>query len=188
MRSGVTRAKIAYWILAFAAGQSVSATAPAQASGLNLTFDRNVLDEIEPTIDLADASEPAVVDPTQKPARTTLQETIGLTKQEAESVSIVVEDYRSRNGVFADAMKPLRGEALYKSLEDRQTTAALERKIHDLQADRAAMIASAMDKLKDMLGASRLQALDDYVQARRQRIIRLYFPVRFPVPLSSAPF
>ena len=62
-------------------GQSVSAAGPAQASGLNLTFDRNILDEIEPTIDLADASQPAVVNPANpsaKPARTTLQETIGL--------------------------------------------------------------------------------------------------------------
>jgi hypothetical protein len=149
-----------------APGQSVSAAAPAQASGLNLTFDRNVLDEIEPAIDLAHASQPAVVDPTnpaEKPATTTLQETIGLTKQEAEFVSAVVEDYRSRNVVFAEAMKPLRREALYQSLEDRQTSAALERKIHDLQANRAAMIASAMDKLEDMLGASRLPALDEYV-------------------------
>ncbi len=179
MRSRVTRAKIACWILAcastFAAGQSVSAAAPAQASGLNLTFDRNVLDEIEPAIDLADASQPAVVDPAnpaEKPARTTLQETIGLTKQESEFVSTVVEDYRSRNVVFAEAMKPLRREALYQSLEDRQTSAALEREIHELQANRAAMIASAMDKLKGMLGASRLQALDEYVQARRQKIVR----------------
>ena len=167
------------WILVcvptFAAGQSVLAVAPAQASGLKLTFDRNVLDGIEPAIDLADANQPTVVDPAnpaQKPARTILQETIGLTKQEAEFVSTVVEDYRSRNGVFAEAMKPLRREALYQSLEDRQTSAALERKIHDLQADRAAMMASAMDKLKDMLGASRLRALNDYVQARQQRIVR----------------
>lgn len=74
--------------------------------------------------------------------------------------------------MFGEAMKPLRREALYQLLEDRQTSAALDRKIRDLQADRAAMIASAVDKLKDMLGASRLQALDDYVQARRQRIVR----------------
>ena len=110
--------------------------------------------------------------PAEKPARTTLQETIGLTKQESEFVSTVVEDYRARNVVFAEAMKSLRREALYQSLEDRQTSAALERKIHELQANRAAMIASAMDKLKGMLGASRLQALDEYVQARRQKIVR----------------
>jgi hypothetical protein len=182
MRSRAARVKIACWILAcastFASGQSVSPLAPAQASGLNLTFDRNVLDEIEPTIDLldaADASRPVVVDsahPAQKPARTTLREKIGLTKQEAEFVSTVVEDYRSRNVVFGEAMKPLKREALYRLLEERQTSAALERKIRDLQADRAAMIASALDKLKDMLGASRLQALDDYVQARQQRVVR----------------
>lgn len=93
MRSRLTHIKIACWILAcastFAAGQSVSTLAPAQASALNLTFYRNVLDEIEPTIDPADASQPAVVDsahPAQKPARTTLQEAIGLTKHEAEFV------------------------------------------------------------------------------------------------------
>jgi hypothetical protein len=101
------------------------------------------------------------------PTRPTVQESIGLTAQEAKVLTSIAAEYESKNRSYYEAYVPLRREALFQSIESGTIPEELERRIQDLQNEHTQMVLAQKQKLKTELGDSRFHAVEAFLYSEK---------------------
>jgi hypothetical protein len=98
-------------------------------------------------------------------SRPTIQESIGLTAQEAKVLTAISTDYESKRRSYYEAYLPLRREARFQSIESGQVQETLARRIQDVQNEHSQMALAQMFKVKTALGDSRFHALEVFLHS-----------------------
>jgi hypothetical protein len=96
----------------------------------------------------------------------TIEESIGLTEQQAKELAAIVVDYAAKNRSYLFSLAPLRREALFQSIESGQVSEELVRRVQNLQNEHAQMVSSQRQRLQTALGVPLFRALEALLEKK----------------------
>jgi hypothetical protein len=89
----------------------------------------------------------------------TIEESIGLTEQQAKELAAIVVDHAAKNRAYLFSLAPLRRAALFQSIESGQVSEELVRRIQNLQNEHAKMVFNQRQRVQTALGVPLFHAL-----------------------------
>jgi hypothetical protein len=97
----------------------------------------------------------------------TIQETLGLTENEAQILSAIAADYELKSRSLDGAVRLSTFEARLSSIESEEASTAVEQRRQNLERQLDEIVQDHIQQLRVEFGESRFEALDGYVRSRR---------------------
>ena len=94
------------------------------------------------------------------------REAIGLSEQEAGALNGLAAEYESKDRSYREAVRSLKLEALFQSIESGQASEKLARRMRDLEDQHTQMVLGQVEKLRAAFGDSRFQVLQGFIRSK----------------------
>jgi len=94
------------------------------------------------------------------PSGESIRESLGLKHQQVTALLDIITEFKTKNTSYYDAVRPLRREALFQSIESDNVAEGLLQRIQDLEHEHATMVLAKIQALRTLLGEDRYAALE----------------------------
>jgi hypothetical protein len=156
----------------------LSQTAPAIDSAVYLSFFREAeAHVVPPPPDAPPKGEPSTLngEPTDLVPQS-IQDAIGITDREAKAVVVAAADCEDELNSLDVSIRALVFEARLRAADDEKPSDAIASQIRELEARRAGIIMSHVERLKASLDAARFKVIEDFIRSRQSDGV--FFPVK----------